>query len=465
MLALMTPLELAERALAYTDGDAQVGVTHERSLLSRFARSAPTQLAGVERVQVQFTCVRDGHVGSATTTATDDDGLRTGAARAAAAASGAAAAGPGGAFPGLPDLAAAGAARAHGGSDLATARLDPADAAAALRAAFAAAADHGDLQAFGVWTAGAVRSAVASSSGIRVQDAVTDVFMKVVCRDADGRTGFASGAGSAIGQVDPAAVASRAASKAVALRADDPADLDAGSYPVVLEPEAVGLLLELTGALAFNGEAYAQGRSALNGRLGTRVAASAINLSDSPRFARTLPRAFDAEGVAKNPMPLIQDGVAHGVCHDTRSAARAGGAARSTGHASEPGGSARGPSPMNLVLIGGGAADEAELCAPIERGIYVTRLRHVNVVHDKETLLTGMTRGGTFLIEDGKVTRPLRDVRFTDSALRILSATEALTSTSRLVSEGEPYGVRHATGVVCPALRAQGFGVTGSVVA
>ena len=459
-----SPLELADRALGHASGDAQVAVVHERSLLSRFARSAPSQATEVETMQVAFTCVRDGHVGSATTTSTGDEGLRAAASRATAAAAVAAARGPAGAFPGLPAPMAA--PRAHQGFDAHTARLDPEEAGAALSAAFAAArAEPGDLEAFGVWSAGAVRSAVASSSGIRVQDAVTDVFMKVVCRDADGRAGFASGAASATGQIDPAAIAERAAAKATALRAADPLDLPPGAYPVVLEPEAVGLLLEFTALLAFNGEAYAEGRSALEGRLGTRVAAPAINLSDSPRFARTLPRAFDAEGVAKNPMPLIQDGVAHGVCHDTRSAARAGGLARSTGHAAEPGGSAWGPIPTNLVLIGGGAADEAELCAPIERGIYVTRLWYVNVVHEKETLLTGMTRDGTFLIEDGKVTRPLRDVRFTDSALRILSATEALTQSSRLVSEGEFYGVRRATGVVCPSLRAQGFRVTGATAA
>ena len=107
----------------------------------------------------------------------------------------------------------------------------------------------------------------------------------------------------------------------------------------MLEPDAVGTLLEFLGYLAFNGLAHAEGRGALVGRLGTRVAAPAINLSDSPRFSRTLPRAFDAEGVPKAPMPLIQDGVAHRVVHDTRSAARAGGGARSTGHALAPGGS------------------------------------------------------------------------------------------------------------------------------
>jgi predicted Zn-dependent protease len=229
----------------------------------------------------------------------------------------------------------------------------------------------------------------------------------------------------------------------------------------VLDCDAVGALLEFLGGLAFNGQAHAEGRGALVDRLGTRVAAPAINLSDSPRYTGTLPRSFDAEGVPKAPMPLIQDGVAHRVVHDTRSAALAGGGARSTGHALEPGGGAYGPEPTNLVLLGGGAASFDELLAPVQRGIYVTRLWYVNTVHERSALLTGVTREGTFLIEDGQLTRPLRDVRFTDSVLRILSATEALGARPRLVSQGEFYGPRYATGVVCPALRAHGFRVTG----
>jgi PmbA protein len=116
------------------------------------------------------------------------------------------------------------------------------------------------------------------------------------------------------------------------------------------------------------------------------------------------------------------------------------------------------------VLIGGGAADEAELMAPIERGLYVTRLWYVNPVHEKSTLLTGTTRDGTFLIEDGRLGRPVKDVRFTDSILRLLDATEALTSASRLVSDAEFYGRRFASGVVTPALRAHGFRITGQTV-
>ena len=105
------------------------------------------------------------------------------------------------------------------------------------------------------------------------------------------------------------------------------------------------------------------------------------------------------------------------------------------------------------MLIGGGAADEEELCTPIERGVYVTRLWYGNVVRPKETLVTAGTRDGTFLIEDGRVSRPLRDLRLTDSVLGMLARTDALASRAELTSEGEFYGRRFASGVVCPAIR------------
>lgn len=448
-------LAIAERALAGAPGETQVTVTQERSLLARFARSAPTQATAVEEVEVEVLCVRDGHTASATTNRLDADALATTAARAGAAVAALATGGPGG-YPGLPAPAAV--VRGHDGWDAETASMDPDRAGAALRAAFEVAERRG-LEAHGVWSAGEVTTAVASSSGIRGVDAVTDVFMKAIARDAAGRAGCASAAGSAAREIDAAALAQEAAAKVVA---GAPVDLAAGEYPVVLDVAAVAVLLDFLGLLAFNGQAFAEGRSALSGRLGTRVAAPAVNLSDTPRFAGTLPRAFDAEGVPKAPIPLIQDGVAHRVVHDTRSAAAAGGSARSTGHALAAGGAPGGPAPTNLVLVGGGAASIDELAEPIERGIYVTRLWYVNPVSEKDTLLTGMTRDGTFLIEDGRITRPLRDVRFTDSVLRILGAVQALTDRPRLAGEGEFYGRRFATGVVCPALRAGGFRVTGA---
>jgi predicted Zn-dependent protease len=92
----------------------------------------------------------------------------------------------------------------------------------------------------------------------------------------------------------------------------------------------------------------------------------------------------------------------------------------------------------------------------------VTRLWYENVVRPKETLVTAVTRDGTFLIEDGRIARPLRDLRLTDSVLRILSQTQALGRAQTLTSDGEFYGRRFAYGVVCPALRADAVRFTGT---
>jgi predicted Zn-dependent protease len=452
-------LALAEQALGHVDGEAQVTVIHERSVFSRFAGSRPTQATELDEFDLRVTAVRAGHTATASANRFDADGLAAAGRRAARAADAAAHADGPGPYPGLPS--ATGPIRTHQGFDLATARLDPGEAGDALRDVFATARERG-LEAAGLWTAGALRTAIASTGGVRVVDAVTDAYLKVLCRDEAGRSGFAAQASTSVGNLDPAAAARAAASKIVAAESSELAELAGGEYPAVLDADAVGTLLDFAGALAFNGLAHAEGRSALSGRLGTRVAAAAVNLADSPRFPGTLPRCFDAEGVAKAPLPLIQDGIAHRVVHDTRSAAIAGGGTRSTGHAIAPGGATEGPLPRNLVLTGGGAVDVHELAAPVERGFYVTRLWYVNPMRERETLVTGMSRDGTFLIEDGKITRPLRDVRITDSILGLLERTEALTSQPRLVCEGEFYGRRFATGVVCPAIRVGALRVTGT---
>ncbi|HEX8856613.1 MAG TPA: metallopeptidase TldD-related protein [Thermoleophilaceae bacterium] len=442
-------LDIAERALgAVREGDgAQATVVAERSLVLRFARSRPTQSTAVDDVTVELSVLREGHLGSATTNRTDSESLEQCARSAEAAAEATARSRGAGDYPGFPPPRKC---RPHRGFDPDTAALDPAPGGHALRTVFEAANDHG-VEAHGVWTDGDVTTAIASSTGTALNDRVTDAFMKVVCISPSGRSGFATASGVRLSAIDPAELAFKAAAKATV--PGEPARLEPGEYPVVLEVPAAAELLTWLGHVAFNGLAYAEDRSPLNGSLGALVSAPSINLSDSPRYRRTIPRAFDFEGVPKAPLPLIQDGVAHRVVHDTRSAALTGDGATSTGHALAPGGDDWGPIPTNLVLIGGGAADEAELCLPIELGVYVTRVWYTNMLRPKETLLTGVTRDGTFLIEDGRVTRPLEDMRFTDSVLRVFEGTQALTSRTRLWSEGEFYGRRFATGVVTPSVR------------
>jgi len=445
-------LDVAERAAGLAGAGAFVLVTRERSLMLRFAASTPTQSTGIDDVTVELAVPMRGNVGRAATNAVDDRSLADCAARARLGAE-AADLTHHGSFPGF---APSSEARVLDSFDPATAELEPATGGTALADAFVAAHAHG-VEAHGIWTVAEQHQAWAT--GVEGgEERRTDAFMKVICIAPNGRSGYASQAAVAVGELSPAALAERAALKAVA--AGELAELPPGDYPVVFAPEAAGWLLDLLGETAFNGLAHAEGRGALHGRLGDLITAPAVNLADSPTNARTLPRSFDAEGNQKAPLPLIQDGVAHAVAHDVRSAALSGTA--STGHALTPGGNPAGPHPTNLVLAGGGASDEGELCSTVERGVYVTRLWYANVVRPKETLVTAVTRDGTFLIEDGKITRPLRDLRLTDSVLGILSRTQALTREQKLTSDGEFYGRRFAYGVVCPALRADAVRFTGA---
>lgn len=447
-------IALAERALAHTDGDALVRVVAERSLSLRFARSSPTQSTSVDDLDVEIMVLRDGHAGLATTNQLDDGGLRDAARRAAGAAAVAARHAPGtGPYPAPPPgMVAEGLA----GWDARTAELDPADGGAAIDAAIVQAARRG-LEAFGIWSAGEVTHAIASSAGARLVDRVTDGYMKVICRDDAGRCGFASATAMASGDCDGDALAGVAGAKVVAA---EPVDLAPGVYSVVLDADAVAELLSFAGTLLFNGLAHAEGRGALHGRIGERVAAPDVTITDDPRAPGTLLRAFDADGVRKAPVPLVAAGIARGVVHDLRSAAVAGDGAASTGHATAPGGAPDGPEATNLVLAPGDAGGVRDLCRPVERGLYVTRLWYTNTVRERDGIVTAMTRDGTFLIEDGRITRPVRDVRITDGLTDILSAVEAIGSDPRLIGHGEFYGRRFAHGVLCPPVRVGELRVT-----
>lgn len=448
-------ISLAEDALARTDGDALVRVVAERSLSLRFARSSPTQSTAVDDLDVEVVVLRDGHAGLATTNRLDDAGLRDAARRATEAATVAArhAGGPGPYPAPAPRTVAEGLA----GWDARTAALEPADGGDAIEGAIVQSARSG-LEAFGIWSAGEVTHAIASSSGARLVDRVTDGYMKVICRDDAGRCGFASATSMTSAACDGAELAGLASAK---VSPADPVELAPGTYPVVFDADAVAELLSFAGILLFNGLAHVEGRGALHGRIGDLVAAPGVTITDDPRAAGTLLRAFDADGVRKQPVSLIAAGVARGVVHDLRSAAVAGTGTSSTGHATAPGGAPDGPEATNLVLSPGNADGVRDLCRPITRGLYVTRLWYTNTVRERDAIVTSMTRDGTFLIEDGRITRPVRDVRITDGLLDVLAAVEAVGRDPRLIGHGEFYGRRFAHGVLCPPVRVGAVRVTG----
>jgi PmbA protein len=161
--------------------------------------------------------------------------------------------------------------------------------------------------------------------------------------------------------------------------------------------------------------------------------------------------AFDYEGVAKQRVDLIEKGVCREVVYDAETAARAG--RTSTGHGL-PAPNPYGPYPLNMLMAPGGTARD-ELIGGMERGLLVTRFHYTNPVHPKLAIVTGMTRDGTFLVEDGRIVGPVRNLRYTQSYLAALAGVEALTSERRTLR-----GMLGA--VVVPAVRIAAWTFTGA---
>ncbi len=175
--------------------------------------------------------------------------------------------------------------------------------------------------------------------------------------------------------------------------------------------------------------AFQEGRSFLCDRVGEKLAGDAITIWDDGTDARQCPAAFDWEGVPKRKVMIIEKGVACGPVYDSYTANKEG--KESTGHGLlAP--NTFGPYPSHLFL-GPGDATVEDMVASTDRGILVTRFHYTNVVHEKHTILTGMTRDGTFLIENGRIARPVKNLRFTQNILEALSDVEMVGRQGRLV--------------------------------
>ena len=394
--------------------------------------------------------MRDGRVGVAVTNRTTDDGLRDVAARAADAA-GRMRADPD--FPGLPDAATA---PRVDGYDEETAALGPDEQA---RLAAAAIAATGDTPAYGYFTSGVTELAIVSTTGVEASQRITDATV-VVLAAADGLSGYATQASSAAGTLDVEACAREAVEKADRTRGAQ--GLEPGDYRAVLEPYALAELLSYFAWDSFGALGLLEERSYLAGRIGERAFDEKVSIADDALDPRGLPKAFDFEGVPKQRVALVEEGVARGVVWDRRTAGRAGGEARSTGHAPPVPWQTFGPLPFALSVAGGEAESSDELVAAVDDGIYITRVHYLGIVQPRDGVLTGMTRDGTFRIRNGRVAEPLVNLRFTVAVPTMLGDVPALTRAVTLVNQADFYDERYPFGVLAPGIATAHFNVTGS---
>jgi PmbA protein len=443
-------LEVAERALAAAAGDEVEALVHaEQSGFARFAASEVHQPTLIEDVGVQLRVVRDGRSGWAATNRISDEGLAEVARRAGEAA---ASAPPDPYFSGLAPPAAMPEIE---GYDEETAALGPEDQAHLARRAIDAARD---LDVYGYFTSGVTEQALATSTGLRTWQRLTDASTRVLAA-GEGLSGYAEATWWAVAGLEPEAVTREAVETAWRTKGAD--GLEPGTYRAVLEPYALGELLLYFAFDSLNGLGLLEERSYLAGRLGQPLFDEKVSIADDSLDRRGLPKAFDFEGTPKERVQMIDNGVARGVVWDRTTAARAGEGHASTGHAPPVEQRVYGPFPFALSVAGGDAESPLELAELVGDGIHVTRLHYLGVVEPREGIVTGMTRDGTFRIRDGKVAEPLVNLRFTVSVPQLLADVPGLTRDPVLVNGSDFYGERYPFGVLCPALATARFTITG----
>ncbi|MDQ6648518.1 MAG: metallopeptidase TldD-related protein, partial [Actinomycetota bacterium] len=309
------------------------------------------------------------------------------------------------------------------------------------------------LRAAGFCSTSALECAFANSAGQRQSGRSTQAILDGIIR-TETSDGSARQASAGVGDLDGERAGRRATAKAVG--GDGAEDMPPGRYDVVLEPGCVADLVSFLSLYGFNGRAVAEDRSFA--ALGHQQFDPAISLYDDAADPLAVGLGFDAEGTPKTHLDLVSAGVTAALTHDRRTAAAAG--TQSTGHAIE-GGESFGAVATNLFLVAGTGGTAEDLVAGMERGLLVTDFWYTRILDPRTTVVTGLTRNGVFLVEDGRITRPVRNLRFTQSYVGALApgGVRAVGSDVQLVATAH-YGT---FGV--PSLHLAGWNFTGGAQA
>ncbi len=431
-------------ALAVAAGatEAEALVSADDAQLTRFANSEIHQNVAETSAACNLRFVVGKRVGVASSGRTDEDGIARLVERAGAIARNVEELED---WAGLPEAGGFVGELPAAFAD-ATATATPERRAEGARAVIAA-ADEAGVTAYGSFATTTERLAIANSRGVEAAGQRTSSQLITVAMGPDGGAGYAEAAAVDTTAIDAAVLGREAAAKARSTVNARP--LEAGDYPVVLEEYAVVDLMDMLGYLGFSALAVQEERSFVE--IGKRIASDLVTVTDDGADPAGLPMAFDYEGVAKQRVPLLDRGVCAGIVYDSQTAARDG--VRSTGHGL-PAPNPYGPFPLNMVMTAG-TTPRDELIAGMGRGLLVTRFHYTNPVHPKLGIVTGMTRDGTFLVEDGRIVAPVRNLRFTQSYPEALAAVTGVSRERRTLKG-------FLGGVVVPALRIDAFTFTGT---
>ncbi|HEY5349821.1 MAG TPA: metallopeptidase TldD-related protein [Candidatus Lustribacter sp.] len=430
---------LARRALERSRADqTEVSVTASDQALTRFTHGISNQNVASHDVTISVRAI----VGNRTGVASSNDPRETSVdalvERAAALAE---LAPPDPLVPVLP--AGAPVTEPRGCYDARTAGAEPSQRAARCKTAV-------DLAvAAGYWSAGYVSTAaqgltVANSSGALASFDGTDAAINVKVTAADS-TGYAEQYAAAIGDVDAAAAGARAVGKARGTAA--PRSVDPGEWTVILEPAAIGELLAYL-VSHFSAQNFSDGSSFFSGALDQSYFDERFSLYDDYAHPLAPSMPFDFEGQPKTRVPLVEHGIVRGIVTDSYYAKKL--ERPNTGHAL-PAPNAYGPQALNVV-VAPGSRSTAELIASTARGLLISRFWYIRTVDQKRAIVTGMTRDGTFLIENGTIAGGVRNLRFNQSIVEALRGVECA---SDLVRTGQ-----YSYSLVVPTVKIDRFSFT-----
>jgi len=304
-------------------------------------------------------------------------------------------------------------------------------------------AERDRLTTAGICSNGASASALFNSRGLSVYHQETLSEFSVTMMLDDTSSGWAKKTSPNYVELEPEGLADRAARKALESR--EPREIAPGKYTVILEPSAV---LDLLGFLFmdFGGLAVQEKRSCLTDRVGQKLFGGNINVYDDAHHPSQSGAAFDGEGMPRKRVTLIEKGLVNNVVYARATAHKAG--VEPTGHGF-PLPNEIGEMPLNIVMEGSRTSVD-EMIRSTKRGLLVTRLWYIREVDPYQKLLTGMTRDGTFWIEDGEVRYGVKNLRFNQSVIEMLNQVVMLGPAQRTSGE-------ESFDMVVPAMKVRDF--------
>jgi PmbA protein len=430
---------LAERVLRLSDADeTEVHIDFVADALTRFANNTIHQNVAEQTLSVSVRTVFDGRTARASTNKTDDESLRRAVAASATLAR---------SQPKNPDLLPMPGPQTYPKVNRyfpETAGATPKDRAAAV-ARVTELAEQNKQTAAGIFSTGAAVMAIANSKGLFASYRQSRAEFSITIMEQDS-SGWAKASAPDRGQIDTEQLAQRASEKAAASR--HPKEVEPGRWTVILEPAAV---LDLVGFLFYDfaGTAVLDQRSCFTNRIGKQVMGENVSIHDDVTHKLQSGPPFDGEGMPRQTVLLVERGVPRHLVYARATAKKM--KTRPTGHGL-PLPNQDGEAPFNLVFGGGNTSLET-MVATTDRGILLTRLWYIREVDPYEKILTGMTRDGTFLVENGKISSGIRNFRFNQNILEMLSNVGQMSPAVRAAGE-------ESFDMVVPAMKVRDFHFT-----